>query len=58
MLWHAQLGSVFQCLDEYVKAGEYCEKGFSVINMEIGDRAREAASYGQLADVSCSLETI
>ena len=56
MLWHGHLGSVFQCLGEYVKAGEYCEKGFSVIN--IGDRAGEAASYEQLADVSCSLETI
>ena len=45
---------MFHSLGEYVKAKEYYEKALA-ISMEIGNRAGEATSYGNLGNVFLSL---
>ena len=44
----------FQCLGEYVKAGEYHKKALK-IRKEIGDKNGEVTDYGNLGTVSYSL---
>ena len=51
---YANLGVMFQSQSQYNKAREHQEKAL-VINIEIGNRNREASNYGNLGTLFQSL---
>ena len=51
---YGNLGRIFNCLGEYVKAKEHCEKALAIAE-KIGDGEIEATSYGNLGHIFDSL---